>query len=179
MYLSAIILFMLMSCVFTFNLTILHTNDVHAHYEEMNKYGGQCDNPGSCYGGMARLKYKVDEIKRLYPNTLFLDGGDQYQGTLWFTQHGGTIVHTYMNLVGYDAMVCTITYFTNKNLVCCVCFIYYYTLNKDKNVSKKGKFHNLNVSTLLLISFYVSLQSQFFSIVELFCSFGLYVLYFM
>ncbi|VDI25537.1 5'-nucleotidase [Mytilus galloprovincialis] len=104
MYLSAIILFMLMSGVISFNLTILHTNDVHAHYEEMNKYGGQCDNPGSCYGGMARLKYKVDEIKRLYPNTLFLDGGDQYQGTLWFTHHGGTIVHTYMNLVGYDAM---------------------------------------------------------------------------
>ncbi|XP_063404663.1 snake venom 5'-nucleotidase-like [Mytilus trossulus] len=92
------------SCVTTFDLTILHTNDVHAHYDEINTSGGRCNNIGNCYGGMARIKHKVDEIKRLYPNTLFLDAGDQYQGTVWFTEFGGTIVHTYMNLLGYDAM---------------------------------------------------------------------------
>ncbi|CAC5363132.1 NT5E [Mytilus coruscus] len=96
---------MLITCVTSFNLTILHTNDVHAHYDEINTFSGQCNDPGNCYGGMARLKYKVDEIKRLYPkNTLFLDAGDQYQGTFWFSEFGGTIVHTYMNLLEYDAM---------------------------------------------------------------------------
>ncbi|XP_052089226.1 5'-nucleotidase-like [Mytilus californianus] len=96
---------MLITCVTSFNLTILHTNDVHAHYDEINTFGGQCNNIGNCYGGMARLKYKVDEIKRLYPNnTVFLDAGDQYQGTFWFSEFGGTIVHTYMNLLEYDAM---------------------------------------------------------------------------
>ncbi|XP_063404664.1 snake venom 5'-nucleotidase-like [Mytilus trossulus] len=95
---------MLITRATSFNLTILHTNDVHAHYNEINTFGGQCNNIENCYGGMARLKYKVDEIKRLYPNTLFLDAGDQYQGTFLFSEFGGTIVHTYMNLLGYDAM---------------------------------------------------------------------------
>ncbi|VDI26075.1 Hypothetical predicted protein [Mytilus galloprovincialis] len=67
----------------------MHTNDVHAHYNEINTFGGQCNDIENYYGGMARLKYKVDEIKRLYPNTLFLDTRDQYQGTFWFTEFGG------------------------------------------------------------------------------------------
>lgn len=105
MYLCFIISVFFLNSATSFNLTVIHTNDVHAHYEEMNKYGGMCSDPdGKCYGGMARLKTKVDEIRSMYPNSLLLDAGDQYQGTLWFTQHGGAIVRTYMNLLGYDAM---------------------------------------------------------------------------
>lgn len=80
---------MLITCVTSFNLTVMHTNDVHAHYNEINTFGSQCNDIENCYGGMARLKYKVDEIKRLYPNTLFWDTRDQYQGTFWFTEFGG------------------------------------------------------------------------------------------
>ena len=106
MYVFFIISVFFLNSATSFHLTVLHTNDVHARYEEMNKYGGLCSDPdGKCYGGMARLKTKVDEIRSMYPNSLLLDAGDQYQGTLWFTQHGGAIVRTYMNLLGYDAMV--------------------------------------------------------------------------
>ena len=102
---TIILFFVSVSFVSSFNITILHTNDVHSHYDEMNKYGGQCSQPGECYGGMARLKTKLDEIRSMYADTLFLDGGDQYQGTLWFTHHGGEIVYKFMNAVGYDVMV--------------------------------------------------------------------------
>ncbi|EEC09327.1 secreted protein, putative, partial [Ixodes scapularis] len=42
-----------------FELTILHTNDVHSHIEETNKHGGQCSekqkNESKCVGGVARI----------------------------------------------------------------------------------------------------------------------------
>ena len=42
-----------------YNLTILHTNDVHARIDEAHKYGGICSPEqsaeGDCVGGSARL----------------------------------------------------------------------------------------------------------------------------
>ena len=37
-----------------FNLTIIHTNDVHAHFLESDSRGSPCTQP-PCYGGMARV----------------------------------------------------------------------------------------------------------------------------
>ncbi|XP_070387994.1 snake venom 5'-nucleotidase-like isoform X2 [Dermacentor albipictus] len=45
-----------------FTLTVLHTNDVHAHIEESTKYGAICSYEDkankSCVGGVARIKAK-------------------------------------------------------------------------------------------------------------------------
>ena len=42
-----------------YNLTILHTNDVHSRIDEAHKYGGICSDEdssaGNCVGGAARL----------------------------------------------------------------------------------------------------------------------------
>lgn len=86
-----------------FDLTVLHTNDVHARVQEMDRYGGQCTNK-DCFGGVARMKTKVQEIRNQFPNTLLLDAGDQFQGTLWFHHFGGNITSTTMNELGYDCM---------------------------------------------------------------------------
>lgn len=44
-------------------LTILHTNDVHSRFLEINRYGGNCGKDdivaNKCYGGFARLHYMV------------------------------------------------------------------------------------------------------------------------
>jgi len=41
-----------------FDLTIMHTNDVHARFVEPHKYGGNCNDnhktDGDCVGGAAR-----------------------------------------------------------------------------------------------------------------------------
>lgn len=92
------------------NLTLLHTNDVHARYEQTNVFSGMCsDNDaqaGKCYGGFARLKTVIDDIRSEYGDeVLLLDAGDQYQGTLWFNEFGGTVTSYFMNWLGYDAMV--------------------------------------------------------------------------
>ena len=42
----------------SFSLTIVHLNDVHARFEETNKYSGRCTPEDSknlkCYGGFPR-----------------------------------------------------------------------------------------------------------------------------
>eukprot|EP00058_Branchiostoma_floridae_P025236 XP_002610726.1 hypothetical protein BRAFLDRAFT_65954 [Branchiostoma floridae] len=47
-----------------FELTVLHTNDVHSRIEEIDPTGGSCNaaeaNAGECYGGMARMATKVN-----------------------------------------------------------------------------------------------------------------------
>ncbi|KAK7476208.1 hypothetical protein BaRGS_00032562 [Batillaria attramentaria] len=92
----------------SFNLTILHTNDVHSRYDQTNKYSGQCSDSdakeGKCFGGMARLYTKVQELRAANPNTVLVDAGDQYQGTIWFFTYGGNITAHFMNRIGYDVM---------------------------------------------------------------------------
>lgn len=102
----------LVSGVSGFDLTILHTNDIHARIEETNKYSGACTDPdGKCYGGVARLKTKVDQFRSSQPNTLLLDAGDQYQGSILFSYFGGIVNSVFMNLVNYDIMVSVSIYF--------------------------------------------------------------------
>ena len=81
-----------------FELTILHTNDLHAHYDSFEPWGEPIQ------GGVARLKSAVDEILDEEDNVLFLDAGDQFQGTLFFTVGGAEVVADVTNELGYDAM---------------------------------------------------------------------------
>ncbi len=79
-------------------LTILHTNDVHAHYDAFEPWGEPLQ------GGVARLKTAVDGIRETQDNVVFLDAGDQFQGTLFFTVGGAEIVAEVMNELEVDAM---------------------------------------------------------------------------
>lgn len=99
---------LLVTQVTGFDLLIMHTNDFHDRVEEINKYSGSC-NPqdsadGKCFGGASRIKSKVDELRSNYNNSILLDGGDQYQGTLWYYKFGGQILSHFMNVIGYDAI---------------------------------------------------------------------------
>lgn len=95
-------------------LTILHTNDVHARVEETNKDSGKCTK-GDCYAGVARRFTKIQEIRRSEKNpVLLLDAGDQFQGTVWFNYYKGTEAAHFMNRLGYDAMVSTDTLSTQS-----------------------------------------------------------------
>ncbi|KAK7493119.1 hypothetical protein BaRGS_00015640 [Batillaria attramentaria] len=91
-----------------FVLTILHTNDIHARYDQFNTYGSPCSSEAAsenkCFGGYARLVTAVRDKKNQFPNSLLLDGGDQYQGTLWFYKYWGNMTSHFMNWLGYDVM---------------------------------------------------------------------------
>ena len=93
-----------------FSLTVLHTNDFHARFEPISKYDSGCsaeDNTeGKCFGGSARLVTGVEAARARAGNTptLLVDGGDQFQGTLFYTYYKGKMAAEMMNKLGYDAM---------------------------------------------------------------------------
>uniref|UniRef100_A0A0K8RI82 5'-nucleotidase n=1 Tax=Ixodes ricinus TaxID=34613 RepID=A0A0K8RI82_IXORI len=89
-----------------FELTILHTNDVHSHIEETNKYGGQClekeKRESKCFGGVARIVTKVKELKKKHPDAFFMNAGDFYQGTAYYTILKNEMVSTIMAAMNYS-----------------------------------------------------------------------------
>lgn len=91
-----------------YKLTILHTNDFHARFEPISKYDSGCgaeDNAeGKCFGGSARLVTAVNEARGRADNSILVDGGDQFQGTLFYTHYKGKAAAEFMNLMKYDAM---------------------------------------------------------------------------
>tara|TARA_R110002049_G_scaffold23781_5_gene84572 strand:+ start:21064 stop:22620 length:1557 start_codon:yes stop_codon:yes gene_type:complete len=91
-----------------YNLTILHTNDFHARFEPISKYDGPCsaeDNTaGECFGGSGRLVTAIEQARARSNNAILVDGGDQFQGTLFYTYYKGALAAEMMNKMGYDAM---------------------------------------------------------------------------
>ena len=89
-------------------LTILHTNDFHARFEPISKYDSGCkpadNDEGKCFGGSARLVTAVREARAAKPNTLLVDGGDQFQGTLYYNYYKGKAAAEMMNAMAYDGM---------------------------------------------------------------------------
>lgn len=93
-----------------FELIILHTNDVHAHIDDfdVDEHGNRCDvadkAEGKCFGGVARRKTMIDQIRNDSGNVVLLDAGDQFQGTLFYNLYKGAAAQEMMNRLGYDAM---------------------------------------------------------------------------
>ena len=91
-----------------YSLTILHTNDFHARFEPISKYDSGCsaedNDEGKCFGGSARLTSAIADARARSDNSVLVDGGDQFQGTLFYTQYKGQLAAEMMNHLGYDAM---------------------------------------------------------------------------
>lgn len=93
-------------------LHILHTNDVHSRIESINAYDSTCDaeteTAGECFGGSARFVTKIAELRQQFEEAeepvILLDGGDQFQGSLFYTTYKGKAAAELMNKLGYDAM---------------------------------------------------------------------------
>ena len=69
-----------------YDLTIVHNNDVHAHYDQTSVYSGECSDTaaseGKCYGGEARRVTVIKDARANIPNTVVLDAGDRFVGRL-------------------------------------------------------------------------------------------------
>ena len=96
----------------TWDLTIVHANDVHSRLQEINRFDSGCTDKEraekQCWGGMARLGYKaqeiVNEVKGRKGAVLLLDAGDQFQGSLFYSTYKGKAELSVMNMLPYDAM---------------------------------------------------------------------------
>lgn len=89
----------------TFNITFFHINDVHAHLDQFSSSGTDCTDPSrGCYGGYARVKTVLDNSRPNKTNSLFLNAGDEFQGTLFYNFYRGWKTAETLNQLGVDAM---------------------------------------------------------------------------
>ncbi|WP_448569302.1 bifunctional metallophosphatase/5'-nucleotidase [Thermus sp.] len=84
-----------------FTLTLVHTNDTHAHLEPMElTLSGQKVR----VGGVAQRVAFFDRLRAERRNLLFLDAGDVFQGTLYFNQYRGLADRYFMHRMLYRVM---------------------------------------------------------------------------
>lgn len=84
-----------------FTLTVVHTNDTHAHLEpvELTLSGQKVP-----VGGVARRIALLDRLRARERNLLLLDAGDVFQGTLYFNQYRGLADRYFMHRALYRVM---------------------------------------------------------------------------
>tara|TARA_R110002096_G_scaffold2346_5_gene12077 strand:- start:9862 stop:11463 length:1602 start_codon:yes stop_codon:yes gene_type:complete len=91
-----------------FSLTVLHTNDMHSRVESISKYDSGCsaedNDEGKCFGSYSRLVTAVEKARSMGNTTILVDGGDQFQGSLFYTYYKGKVAAEMMNKLGYDGM---------------------------------------------------------------------------
>ena len=93
-----------------YTLTILHINDWHSRIESNNKYESTCsaddETEGKCFGGAARLVTAIADRRKALEgdNVLLLNGGDNFQGSLFYTTYKGAVEAEFLNLMEFDAM---------------------------------------------------------------------------
>jgi len=92
-------------------IRLLWTNDTHgffvpvwhAEFEELDSYEGTAATEGKV-GGYANIKALADELRQPYPNSLFMDSGDTFDGSPVAQKTSGLDVIPVINAMGYDAM---------------------------------------------------------------------------
>ena len=95
-----------------FELNILHINDFHSRIESINKTDSTCspedEGKGECFGGAARLLTAInqtrDGLKAENKNVILLNGGDNFQGSLFYTTYKGAAEAEVLNAMKFDAM---------------------------------------------------------------------------
>ncbi len=106
------IFILLLNSVFACDLTILHSNDIHGRIDAIDYYKDQ-----KTLGGWARRIGLIKEIKKNTPNTLVLDAGDIYQGSIYYQLFDGMPEMSFLTEAGYDA-VCVGNHELDKGLAC-------------------------------------------------------------
>src|SRR5690606_18943111 len=66
----------------------------------------ETDAAGECFGGIARLKTAIDDKRAELEgeNVVLLDAGDQFQGSLFYTQYRSEIIAEFANDLGIELM---------------------------------------------------------------------------
>lgn len=93
----------------SFNITVLHTNDLHGRYDEIDRSGFTCDaselKQKKCLGGVARLATVIKQVRNREENVVLLDGGDRLSGSIWTEVYRGNATRTFVNELNYTAVV--------------------------------------------------------------------------
>ncbi|CAN9397087.1 unnamed protein product [Alternaria alternata] len=79
--------------------------DADGNYNISQLFGTDCTRPErGCYGGYARVKTVIEEQRPNYEDSLWLNAGDEFQGTLFYSFYGGEKIAETLNQLEFDAM---------------------------------------------------------------------------
>lgn len=84
--------------VFATELTILHTSDVHGRLEPITYHNMKN------VGGAARQAYLYKQVRKENKNTLILDSGDIFQGSIYYQMFKGKLTADILKILKYDAI---------------------------------------------------------------------------
>lgn len=89
-----------------FELSIVHINDFHARFEEVNTASVTCspEKGDVCVGGYARTMTVLKKLLAERKNPIYLNAGDNFQGTLWYNIHRWNATVEFLNMLPADAM---------------------------------------------------------------------------
>lgn len=73
-------------------------------FEETNLNSGACKD-GNCIGGFSRVYSKVQELIKTTTNPIFLNAGDNFQGTPWYNIYRWNVTQYFLNKLPTDAYV--------------------------------------------------------------------------
>lgn len=107
----SMLLFHLGSVLCEFELVVLHTNDMHSRFEEVEKNSGTCkakNKNKKCVGGFARVAHEVETYRKFHKSgqdVVFLNAGDTFVGTAWFSLFKAEICTEFINALKPDVIV--------------------------------------------------------------------------
>lgn len=91
-----------------FPVSIIHINDVHARFDETNEQSSACKDGEKCIGGYARAVTIIKELmakhQHQHTNPIYLNAGDSFQGSPWYTFGRWNVTSDMFNLLNADAI---------------------------------------------------------------------------
>lgn len=79
-------------------------------FEEVNAELLACKKGSNqlCMGGYARVVATVKKLQKSRTNPIFLNAGDNFSGSIWYTVGRWSVISYFLNLLPADVMVCLI-----------------------------------------------------------------------
>lgn len=76
-------------------------------YEETNELATSCKEGQKCIGGFGRMVTMIKHLKETLKDTnpIYLNAGDNFQGTLWYSIGRWNLTTQFMNMLDADAVV--------------------------------------------------------------------------
>jgi 5'-nucleotidase len=72
-------------------------------FEETNNQSIDCKPGEECIGGYARVVTTIKELMKSEENPIYLNAGDNYQGTLWYNIGRWNVTNEFLNMLPADA----------------------------------------------------------------------------
>lgn len=124
-------------------------------FEETNMLTLECkaDSNNACIGGYARIVTTVKRLQQSRSNAIYLNAGDNFAGTIWFSFGRWNVTKYFLNLLKADALV-------NTNIILMKPFLFY--RKKRIDFYRQSAIMSLTMDPSSLCHFWILFNPQFY-----------------